>query len=163
MIGYVFNQCTASLSGINVLLYLTNVRSTAYQQYSYIFTTMPSSTRTTFAIGLTHRPAFWFLDDIRVYDYTTFQMVNIDGSFESNNLLRYYTLCALPDSDTSAGGRITMVNPQVGSYAYVDGTMYDPEYLMQTIDTVGGRQYFISFWLKNYSGTPNAAILLIGH
>ena len=151
------------LRHINVLFYLTNFRDRSYAVYSVRYVTMTNSTSTTMAFGFTHRQTWWFLDNIEVIDLMTGEQVNLDGGFESDNLYLHYLTCNLPESDNTVRGEITQGCGTGGWYCYLDGTMYEPNYLLQSFNTQGGHEYFIRFGLQSYGGTPNMAMLLVGH
>ena len=144
-------------------MYLTNVYSTAYTYYSFLYTTPPGTTKTTIVFSFLHRPTWWFLDNIQVYDLVTFNTVNTDGSLEANNLYASYTVCTLPDSNPSTGGELSPYGCRVGFYCYLDSTMTEPDYLIQSFNTVPERAHTISYWISQYGGTPNMAIFMVGH
>lgn len=148
---------------INVLFYEKNLADTSYNTYSVIYNTLANSTITTIAFGFIHKPSWWFLDDILVVDLDVGFQVNLDGDFESGDLLRYYSICNLPESDTRVGGQVQQGCGTGGAYCYLDGTMNEPSYLFQSLYTEGGHSYLIRFGLKNYGGTPNMVMLLVGH
>lgn len=163
MIGLISNQCTSRMRNISVLFYSPNDRANGYRMYSFTYVTTTDSTTTTIAFSFTHPTSFWFLDDIEVMDTITMNLVNIDGGFESNDLSKFYLQCKLPDSDTKIGGETSIVYCKTGDYCYMDETVGDPTYLLHSFSTVGGRSYNIKFWLFNFGGRPNMAMVLIGH
>lgn len=162
IVVFVYNHCTKNLKNVNMVLFLTNEYMFDYRYYSFLYQTSVISKEITLLFGFLHGPDFWGLDDIVVLDtYTNDGIpVNVDGSFESNNLTRSYSQCSLTESRTSLA-QILWDFPHVGNSYYGDGTTSGLTYLIQSFPIVGGRNYNVSFWLQNNGDPSNVAVVLI--
>ncbi|CAF3777015.1 unnamed protein product [Rotaria socialis] len=81
--------------------------------YTYLFNA--SSSNTTVMFGFQHNSGYWDLDNIELWDLTTFQNIFQDGGFNSGSLSPNYGQC-------QSSGNISNVNPFNGTYCYSDGT-----------------------------------------
>ena len=143
-----------------MLLSLNNTLLFAYTLYSIRY--VANATRTIITFAFRQYPSFWSLDDVSVIDTTSRAELMRNGGFE-NGTLDSFIYC------DSAGFNSTYYFPlgtshvHTGLYSFEDGSLYDPDYLSQVLNTSAGRAYNVTFWLQNGGGPPNAFLLIMSH
>jgi hypothetical protein len=121
------------------------------------------TTRLTFAF---RQDNYYFaLDDVTVSDNAApGNQLILNGGFETGNLTSW-VYCN--PSDSYAGGLVQAGNfsssvytyaPYSGTYFYLDGAEYAPDYLSQTFTTTIGNTYTIAFSLFNPSDNTTLSI-----
>ena len=105
--------------------------------------------------------AHWLLDDVSLIDLNQTRTVIKNGDFEGN--LTDWNYCN-PDNNSNSSGVIPTgsLNSKSGYSLYAARPRPKVDYLSQTISTVIGHFYQLSFWLSHSSNsTNNSAIVTI--
>ena len=95
--------------------------------------------------------AFWYLDDISIYQGGNVIIGN--GNFETGNLLPWTVSTS---SCGSSGAQITNSGCRTGGYCVKAGCKVTYEQLRQSFSAVAGETYVISFWLLVTQTGPNS-------
>jgi hypothetical protein len=148
--GTTNNSFSAYINGY--VLNLVNFAPFGWTQYQYTFTATDISSFLYFEGR--NDPSYTHLDDVTVTPLpgNTGVVTGVpkNGSFEAGNFSAWTQSGNL--GFTSVGSYIPQVHS--GTYAAYFGPVASLGYLTQTIPTVPGQTYLLSFWLKNGSGTP---------
>ena len=136
-------SCTKSASASSVtLLRLSGGTSTSsnFAFYSFEYIGQSNSDVITFAFD---EGWDWYLDDISIVDTSTDTELIDNGDFETGSL-NTYCVCS--------GRLMTGNNPFQGHsslYTYESSSLVDRSKLSQSLDTIPGRKYNVSFCLNN--------------
>lgn len=108
--------------------------------YSFEYTGQSNSDVITFTVT---KGWYWYLDDISVVDILTDTELIDNGDFESRTL----------DTYCSCWGYVTPTNNKFpehsGLYAYAPFALSEPSKLSQSLNTIPGRKYNVSFFLNH--------------
>ncbi|CAF1392098.1 unnamed protein product [Rotaria sordida] len=132
---------------------LTRVNSSEfnYTYFQYIYRAISNLTTLTFAFY--HDPSYWCLDDISVMKINSTINLIINGGFETGSTSSY-SVCA--PSSANPAGYVSTECPHTGLRSFYDGSYLSGDYLSQTFITDIGKDYQISFWLRNLGSIPNS-------
>ncbi|CAF1444566.1 unnamed protein product [Adineta steineri] len=138
--------CTpVSVSSSSNLLSATSGGS-SYTCYAYAWTPLTTGI-VTLTFSLQHNPAYWFLDDVSVYNGGTQMLTN--GGFESGSFSPGWTKAAPTGCGSGTTGYVSSTYHRTGSYGYADGCNSHTDQLSQSFVVTAGQPYIISFWLKS--------------
>lgn len=143
----------------------------SYQQYSYTYTAIATSTRLAFA--LREDDGYFALDDISVRSVTAPSVELLtNGGFETGS---YSPWLYCNPSGASDSGTLKRTSNNFnygaytyaahgGSYYYLDGAVGSADYISQIFSTTIGQTYTISFWMYNQgSGSNSDARIILSH
>ncbi|CAF4271478.1 unnamed protein product, partial [Adineta steineri] len=114
--------------------------------YAYAWTPLTTGI-VTLTFSLQHNPAYWFLDDVSVYNGGTQMLTN--GGFESGSFSPGWTKAAPTGCGSGTTGYVSSTYHRTGSYGYADGCNSHTDQLSQSFVVTAGQPYIISFWLKS--------------
>jgi hypothetical protein len=123
-----------------------------YTEYTANFTAVGSSTVLAFAFR--EDPAFWSLDDVSVVAHGGSTNIVSDGDF-SNTTLSPWVYTNVYGVD-DANGVLDSGCGRSGGNCWYDGAVQAYDGLNQTISTVTGQQYTLTFWLTDNSSLTTA-------
>ncbi|CAF1366132.1 unnamed protein product [Rotaria sordida] len=133
------------------LLSRVNSSEFNYTYFQYIYRAISNLTTLTFAFY--HDPSYWCLDDISVMKINSTINLIINGGFETGSTSSY-SVCA--PSSANPAGYVSTECPHTGLRSFYDGSYLPGDYLSQTFITDIGKDYQISFWLRNLGSIPNS-------
>lgn len=91
----------------------------------------------------------FYLDNVSIIDTSNNVELIKDGGFDSGTL---YTYCVC---DSSSQRTIPTKDYNSGSYVCEVKNFFSSVQLSQSVNTIAGREYNVSFWLKSQSGRDN--------
>ncbi|CAF1440843.1 unnamed protein product [Adineta steineri] len=138
--------CTPLSVGSSSNLLSATSGGSSYTCYAYAWTPLTTGT-VTLTFSLQHNPAYWFLDDVSVYNGGTQMLTN--GGFESGSFSPGWTKAAPTGCGSGTTGYISSTYHRTGSYGYADGCNSHTDQLSQSFVVTAGQSYIISFWLKS--------------
>ena len=156
------NRCIAPIPNPTVFVFFSNSSNSKYATFKLRYRTRVNSTTTTIVFGFRTNGLDWLLDNIIIRDTITRLIVNRDGSFESNNLTAYYSLCNINTDPIYNGGEIESLWPSSAKYHYQTNAYQDTSFLLQSFTTVGERWYNVSFQVADYALPEKHFIFLMG-
>jgi hypothetical protein len=131
----------------------------AYLQYTTPSFTA-SSTTTDISFAFRDDPAFLFLDDVTMSNGA----VVVNGGFEQGPLFATApTGWTFSDLGAGAGGAVDNAMPHSGNNEYDGFAAGAYDLITQTITTVPGQSYTISFWLDEDSGQTTFSSVSTGN
>ncbi|CAF0975794.1 unnamed protein product [Adineta ricciae] len=151
------NNCT--LANILPLFSWDNAQKFDYTYYSKTFQAM--STETIIIFAFRNDPSYWCLDSVSVVDISSNHELLVNGNFEhnpSNGFLRcnFY-------GNSSTNLFITSGHAYSGFHSFCDGSVGQPDYLVQKFHTKIGHSHFLSFWLQNLDDLSNSARVFLSY
>ncbi|CAF1278760.1 unnamed protein product, partial [Rotaria sordida] len=131
---------------------LSRVNSSEFNYTRFQYTYRAISNRTTLTFAFHHDPSYWCLDDISVTKINNTVNLIVNGGFETGSASSY-SLCE--PSGANPTGYVSRECPHTGLHNFYDGSYLPGDYLSQSFTTVIGKDYEISFWLRNLGLIPN--------
>ncbi|CAF1236380.1 unnamed protein product [Adineta steineri] len=138
--------CTPVSVGSSSNLLSATSGGSSYTCYAYAWTPLTTGT-VTLTFSLQHNPAYWFLDDVSVYNGGTEMLSN--GGFESGSFAPGWIKAAPTGCGSGTTGYISSTYHRTGSYGYADGCNSHTDQLSQSFVVTAGQSYVVSFWLKS--------------
>jgi hypothetical protein len=135
-----------------------NVQPFNYTYYSKLSQAVANQTIITFVFR--HDPAYWCLDDVSVIDTSSKIELVKNGNFEKN--LAGFFRCNSYGTNSS-NLFLAPSQPHNGNRSFCDGTVRQPDYLSQILNTTVGQLYLVSFWLQNLDSASNNALVIMSY
>jgi hypothetical protein len=123
-----------------------------YTEYTANFTAVGSSTVLAFAFR--EDPAYWELDDVSVVQMGTTTNLVSDGNFANSTLAPWVYTNVYGVSE--ANGALASGCGTTGGNCWYDGAVQAYDGLNQTISTVTGQTYTLTFWLSDTGSLTTA-------
>ncbi|CAF1408426.1 unnamed protein product [Adineta steineri] len=141
-------SCATYDSNPTLLIRLDSLLTSKYWYFSYGYIAQANTSIITFVFAQRSR---WNLDDLSIYDSLNNIELIEDGSFEGGSLYAYCECGA-----KFRMNELTARSNHSGSYSYEPSSFFSLIKLSQAVDTIVGRNYNISFWLKNQGFGKNS-------
>ncbi|CAF1274079.1 unnamed protein product [Adineta steineri] len=141
-------SCATYDSDPTLLIRLDSLLTSKYWYFSYGYIAQANTSIITFVFAQRSR---WNLDDLSIYDSLNNIELIEDGSFEGGSLYAYCECGAKFRTN-----ELTAKSNHSGSYSYEPSSFFSLIKLSQAVDTIVGRNYNISFWLKNQGFGKNS-------
>ncbi|CAF3990295.1 unnamed protein product [Adineta steineri] len=141
-------SCATYDSNPTLLIRLDSLLTSKYWYFSYGYIAQANTSIITFVFAQRSR---WNLDDLSIYDSLNNIELIEDGSFEGGSLYAYCECGAKFRTN-----ELTAKSNHSGSYSYEPSSFFSLIKLSQAVDTIVGRNYNISFWLKNQGFGKNS-------
>ncbi|CAF1307344.1 unnamed protein product [Adineta steineri] len=141
-------SCATYDSNPTLLIRLDSLLSKKYWYFSYGYIARANTSIITFVFD---EGSQWNLDDLSIYDSLNNIELIEDGSFEGGSLYAYCECGAKFRTN-----ELTTKSNHSGSYSYEPSSFFSLIKLSQAVDTIVGRNYNISFWLKNQGFGENS-------
>ena len=119
------------------------------------------STETIIIFAFRNDPSYWCLDSVSIVDISSNHELLVNGNFErnpSNGFLRCNSY-----GNRSTNLFIASGHAYNGFHSFCDGSVGQPDYLVQKFNTKIGHSYFLSFWLQNLDDLSNSARVLLSY
>ena len=124
-----------------------------WQQYTYSFTATDTNTQLSFLFR--QDPAYWYFDDVSVKAAGSSTNLVTNPGFEngsvSGNANQPVNWSLIGTAGLNAAGVLSSSGAHTGTGDWYDGAVDGFDGLAQTITTVPGTTYTLSFWLKTTS------------
>src|ERR1700690_238926 len=136
-----------------------------YTYYSYDVTATNSTTWLT--VFFRQDPAYWGFDDAALTDTNGNNLI-VNGGFETGDLTGWVSV---GQTNLPFGGQVytgigspgtTTRSPHSGTYYWFDGVVGGVDGVAQSISTVVGQDYVLSFWLAGDGGSIASFDAFIG-
>ena len=143
-----------------VLLRLANSANHSYINYTFVYQAITNKTRLMFCF--LNRQWFWALDDVSVRHIPSGTQLINNGGFETGSWspwIPYNTIYY----GSGIRSSITGFAQRSGTYFYYDVQYSIPDGISQSITTIPGKNYTVSFSLANpFGGNFSIAVVSIG-
>jgi hypothetical protein len=107
-------------------------------------------TSITVTFSLSAQSAYWLLDNVSMIEVNTSTSVLNNGGFETGDLTDWnYCNPNFTQNSSTVGKDVS------GQYVYFGAPHPYPDFLSQTVSTIIGNVYTLSFWLAYSPNGPN--------
>jgi hypothetical protein len=148
-------SCSIDNSETILLVHLQSSSFNTRSNFSFIYTAVSHTSIITFSFK---KGWNWYLDNVSIRDTISNVELIEDGGFESGTM---YAYCVC-DSNLQRTKPTTARYSHTGSYVCEVKNFFSAVQLAQSVNTIVGRSYNVSFWLQSQGGgmDNNAAVYM---